>query len=149
MSVLCYGVLQNVHLLNISNKIRFHVSPFIVSRCTLIIGFRMGWIYRCALWMTAAVTGTVMQRTAEQRPAWTPHCHLWYTAPWMSIKQSCSAFRKWNFCNLKQFFFPLSPYRVNRVHLCLTGIQERKTWTQRIQNSGGYSGGCRRRRVWL
>lgn len=51
--------------------------------------------------------------------------------------------------NWAVFVFPLSPYRVNRVHLCLTGIQERKTWTRRILNSGGYSGGCRRRRVWL
>ncbi|KAL0199810.1 hypothetical protein M9458_002997, partial [Cirrhinus mrigala] len=38
---------------------------------------------------------------------------------------------------------------VNRAPLSLTGIQERKTWTQRIRNSGGYSGGCRRRPVWL
>ncbi len=46
------------------------------------------------------------------------------------------------------FLFP-SHYRANRVPLCRTGIQERKTWTRRIQNSGGYNGGCRRRPVWL
>lgn len=51
----------------------------------LLSGGRAVSTCRFALSMTAAATKTAMLRTAGQRPAWTPHSHLWFVTRFVTF----------------------------------------------------------------